>query len=153
MRATEFITEVFEPNYDLPLLWRNNPMEDIKSAVAKDAQGRRIEINFWEFAPDAVEIDFSIDDEHEQVRRPRGQQFPIFALVIQAIREYMQSYKPNYVTFSGKGSSRYKLYTAMVLKFAQQMGYSMQDPRMAPESFTDYYAFDDNSFFLKKKNI
>lgn len=153
MRAQDFITEVFEPNPELPLLWRNNPMEDIKSAVATDAKGRRIEINFWEFASNAVEIDFSIDEEYEQVRRPKGEQFPIFALVIQAIREYLQNYKPDYVTFSGKGTSRYRLYTAMVLKYAQQMGYVMQDPRMAPESFTNYYAFDDNSFFLKRRGL
>jgi hypothetical protein len=153
MRANDFITEVFEPNYDLPLLWRNIPGDNMKSAIAKDAQGRYVEINFWAFMTNAVEIDFSVDEEYEQMRRPKGEQFPIFALVMQAIREYIQNYKPDYITFSGKGTSRYKLYTAMILKYAPQMGYVMQDPRMAPESITDYYTFDDNSFFLKRRGL
>ena len=73
-----------------------------------------------------------------------GDQFKIFATVIDVIREFIQRVNPERVTFSAekedlntKSTSRAKLYSRMVRTFANQLGYDFKE--QSPYSdYVDY---------------
>lgn len=73
-----------------------------------------------------------------------GDQFGIFATVLDIIRDFVQKMNPRVITFSAekedqrtKSNSRPKLYSAMVKKFANQNGYDSKE-KSQYDDYVDY---------------
>jgi hypothetical protein len=73
-----------------------------------------------------------------------GDQFGIFATVLDIMRDFVQTMNPRVITFSAekedqrtKSNSRPKLYSAMVRKFANQNGYDSKE-KSQYDDYVDY---------------
>lgn len=73
-----------------------------------------------------------------------GDQFGIFATVLDIMRDFVQAMNPRVITFSAekedqrtKSNSRPKLYSAMVRKFANQNGYDSKE-KSQYDDYVDY---------------
>lgn len=63
----------------------------------------------------AVDIVFYIKDQVNRNPAQGGEQ-RIFSTVINNIRQFVQEYKPQIITFSGKGSKRIRLYNTLIMR-------------------------------------
>jgi len=84
---------------------------------------------------------YSIDKE--------GDQYTVIATLLQAIKNYLSSDKPEYIFFAAKEPSRVKLYQTFVDRFAKQFGYKQISADNIPRavSFT-LYSSNDTPFLL-----
>ncbi len=127
MRATDFITEVFDPRSGFELEWDESFAPTEFHADAYDRQGRTINISFVPFYTsddnwEAIDIEFTRGGQHKITGQ--GDVERVFATVINAIRIYLGRYnRPLFVLFSGKEDSRFKLYRRIVARYANQFGY------------------------------
>jgi hypothetical protein len=55
-----------------------------------------------------------------------GDQFKIFATVMDVLRDFIKSQAPDRVTFEAKEKSRFDLYKALIRRFASRMGYKLE---------------------------
>lgn len=120
----QYISELFDKPYRYVLrkLNRNSYMAELKlqdgsplNVHISSNDGRRWEIEFRK--------NYSINATGE------GDEFKIFSTVISIIKEFVELEAPAVIMFYASkddGNSRAKLYTRMVKKFANKMGYSSQ---------------------------
>lgn len=127
MKATEVITELYEPESSYKLEWDDQFGRKERVATAYDNLGREIEIRFVPLSDSMIEIEFSRGDEYDITGG--GDAIKVFATVIQAIKRYLRRYRPEYLIFSATGSSRIKLYKRLVDRFASQAGYRQAEVR------------------------
>lgn len=121
MRAQEF-TEVFEPKTAFELEWDETFAPDELHALAYDRQGRTINISFVPVGEGAIDIEFTRGGSHDITGR--GDAERVFGTVLQAIQIYLAQYQqPAYILFSGKETSRNKLYLRLVARYASKFGY------------------------------
>ena len=149
MRATEFITEVFEPGSGYPLHWDTEFGPEEVHARAYDRQGQYIDIHFVPVKDDVVDIEFSKMDDYDLTGQ--GDEMAIFATVVEAIRKYLTGYQPKIIIFSGKGEGRGGLYQKMINRLAGQFGYKQFDTnKLSPEARQKIGASGTNVFVLRK---
>ena len=140
------IDELFNREY--PVEW------DRDVAMFKTADGRPGRIKFESDKPfpgeySLVDVEFSIQDEFGVTGG--GDAATIFATVHSAIKDYIVTHKPDFITFSADEPSRKKLYSRMVTRMP---GYqSVQtDPYAIPVQLPMNFDNED-SFMLVKSSI
>lgn len=149
MRATEFITELFSPKGGLPLEWESN-MGAVYAYAFDHNTNKKIEIHFWQLPESAVEIDFMVDESYNLTNK--GDQFTVFATVVNAIKEYDERYAPNYLIFSAKEANRKSLYTQMVKRLAPTVGYTIGSINDLPEEVHNSISLNPSDFVLIHKD-
>tara|TARA_Y100000034_G_C6910355_1_gene424449 strand:- start:19262 stop:19714 length:453 start_codon:yes stop_codon:yes gene_type:complete len=124
----EFITEVFNKPYKWSWDIR---LDDIWIAKFDLPDKTNLEIEFEFVEDDHWEIQFTRNGGMEVTGE--GDQFRIFATVIDAAKKFIKNYKGeyslNFIEFSAEkigsedSNSRIKLYERLMKKFARQFGY------------------------------
>lgn len=133
MRATEFITELYDPQSSFSLEWDNTFGPKEMHATAYDRQGRTINIDFVPTGKNMTEVEFTRGGSYDVTGR--GDATFVFATVLQAFKEYLQGYRPKYIVFSAKEGSRFSLYQKLVNRFVSTVGYKQFDlNRLKPET-------------------
>lgn len=139
------INELFNKEY--PITWNRD------RAHFKTSNGRPGVVAFDADEPAAgdyslVDVEFSVQDEFGVTGQ--GDASAIFATVYSAIKDYIASRQPDFITFSADEPSRRKLYSRMVGRLP---GYSQiqVDPHSIPVQLP--MNFDDDSFILVKSSI
>lgn len=136
MRATEFITELFQPGKDVNFKW-SRPFKDEVNVLGKTPQGHELSVNFWEISDDIVAIDFTIDANSDQDPDPdtptksgheltkHGEEFAVFTQVVNAITQYLNKLPKNNVFFQVKRTEaqREPLYLKIANRVAKQLGF------------------------------
>lgn len=150
MRATEFITELFEPGAGYPLHWDTEFGPEEIHVRAYDRQGKFIDVNFTETRRGIVDIEFSKMGDYDLT--DKGDEMAIFATVVNAIRIYLKKYQPKIIIFSGKGDERRSLYQRMINRLASELGYQQFDPsKLSQQGQTQLANQGTNVFILRKK--
>lgn len=150
MRANEFITELFSPKGGLPLEWESN-MGAVYAYAFDPNTNKKIEIHFWQLPESAVEIDFMVDESYNLTNK--GDQFTVFATVVNAIKEYDERYAPNYLIFSAKEANRKSLYTQMVKRLAPTVGYAIGNINDLPEEVHNSISLNPSDFVLIHQDL
>jgi hypothetical protein len=143
--TNEMVTELFSPKGGLPIEWKSN-MGAVYATAIDHNTGKQIEIHFWQLPKDAVEIDFMVDESYQMTNK--GDQFIVFATVVNAIKEYDERYAPKYLIFSAKEASRKSLYTQMVKRLAPTVGYSIGTIKDLPQEVHDNISLNIGDFVL-----
>lgn len=129
MRATEFLTELYEPESSFPLNWYPSFDPSEATARAYDRNRGYIDIKFTPIGiskgMDAVEVEFSRNDSYDMTGG--GDANRVLGTVLQAFREYLKGYQPKIIVFSAKGESRSKVYQNLIKRFAPTVGYKQFD--------------------------
>jgi predicted chitinase len=107
---------------------------------------KKIEIHFWQLPESAVEIDFMVDESYNLTNK--GDQFTVFATVVNAIKEYDERYAPKYLIFSAKEANRKSLYTQMVKRLAPTVGYTIGNIDNLPEEVHNSISLNPSDFVL-----
>ena len=136
------INELFNREY--PITW------DRDNATFKTADGRP---GIVTFAPtydeySLVDVEFSIQDEFGVTGG--GDAAAIFATVHSAIKDYISTHKPDFITFSADEPSRKKLYSRMVTRMPGCQGVQT-DPWAIPVQLPE--GFGEDTFMLVKSSI
>ena len=139
------INELFSKEY--PITW------DRSRAHFKTANGRPGVVAFEADNPDEgdyslVDVEFSVQDEFGVTGQ--GDASSIFATVFTAIKDYIATHKPDFITFNAKEPSRQKLYSRMITRLPGYQEVHV-DPHDIPVQLP--MGFDDNSFMLVKSSI
>jgi len=132
------LQELFDPAvaFDIDWDWSDLQSGDVY-ASAYDRQGRNIDFSFISTNPGAWDIEFVRGGSHAITGR--GDAERVFATVLQAVQQFVQRVRPQVVLFSGKETSRARLYRALVNRYANQWGYQLYPLTMerAKEVFGD----------------
>jgi hypothetical protein len=81
----------------------------------------------------AVDIVFYINDQVNRNPAQGGQQ-RIFSTVLNNIRQFVQQYRPQVITFSGQGSKRARMYNTMVTRELKNLpGYTASSQQYSPK--------------------
>lgn len=152
MRATEFITELFEPGAGYPLHWDTEFGPEEVHARAYDRQGQYIDIHFVPVRDNVVDIEFSKLDDYDLTGK--GDEMAIFATVVNAVRIYLTKMnQPKIIIFSGKGENRGALYQKMINRLASQFGYQQFDTsKLSPQAQSKLGSTGTNVFVLRKSH-
>lgn len=135
MRATEFITELFDPKSGFEIEWDDTFGPEEMHANAYDRQGRTINISFVPIG-NTVEIEFARGGSMDLTGKGDAPQ--VLTTVINAIKTYVTTMNsPKYIVFSAKEASRFNLYQAMVQRMASSLGYTLVPPDQYPDELTD----------------
>ena len=142
MRATEFVTEMFDAGYPISKGMQFASSGEVH-AEAYDADGRIIDISFTPVGYGrGIEIVFKRGGSYDLTGQ--GDAPRVLATVVNAISMYLQKYQPPYIAFSAKSTGgRVGAYTAMIKRHAR--GYTLLDPEEYPEEvmkFLDYLGSD-----------
>jgi hypothetical protein len=149
MRASEFLTELLDPNSSYPLYWYDTFAPKERSARAYDEKKGFLDIKFIPLASDIVEIEFSRNDSYDVTGG--GSANKVFATMLEAIREYLKGYKPKIIVFGSKGKSRTKLYQSLINRYAQSLGYKQFDiNKLSPET-QEKLAFSGSDLMVLRK--
>ena len=153
MRASEFLTELFDSKTAFPLEWDDSFAPTELHANAYDRQGRTINISFVPFHLndnwEAVDIEFTRGGSHDVTGR--GDAERVFATVIEAIKVYISEYnQPLFILFSGKEQSRFKLYNRMIARYASQFGYQVIPYDQLPHELRDIPGLPRDVFALMR---
>ena len=125
----QYISEAF----DKPYPFRLKKIDDMEyEADVNLPDGRSLEIQFSgvEYDHIAWHVLFTVD--YSILKTGEGDAMRIFATVIAAMQAFVKKVKPEEVTFSADkegvkgGSSREKLYAALIKRFAGKMGYKVE---------------------------
>ena len=151
MRASQFITELFDPKTSFPLEWDEQFAGHGEAhAEAHDADGRTIDISFTPITNgEGTEVSFTRGGTHEMTGK--GDAARVMATVINAINIFIQKYKPSYLVFSAKSTGgRASAYTAMIRRAAR--GYELLPPDRFPAVLGGYLEFigSDKPFVLAR---
>lgn len=136
MRANEFITEAFDKPYEL-LRWEKGDFGDV-DAIARLDDGTFLSIMFNKgFSKDSKEEAWSVEfyRGNSQEVTGAGDQQRVFATVLEAVRQFVKMEDPESIRFSAakdvepgqKSSSRSNLYSSLVRRYANSMGYSAEE--------------------------
>lgn len=130
MRITEIITEAFSQPYALD--WEESEYGDI-DAYTKLPDGTQLSIMFnKDNDTDSWMVEFYRGNSQEVTGE--GDAYKIFATVLEAIKEFISKKDPEFIRFSAtkdvepgqNAQSRSKLYTTMVKRYANSLGYSVE---------------------------
>jgi hypothetical protein len=153
MKASEFITELYEPKTSFPLNWYPSHHPSEASARAYDRNKGYIDIKFTPIlgSDDMVEVEFSRNDSYDMTGG--GDANRVLGTVLQAFREYLQGYQPKILVFSAKGASRSKVYQNLIKRFASTVGYKQFDiSKLSPET-QEKIAFSGSDLMVLRKSL
>lgn len=152
------VNEILDKESASNLSWNegeSNELYNTYIATAKDKKNNILKYNFYEFPKyDLTAIEFSRAvgpwGDNYSIDKA-GDQYTVFATLLQAIKNYLSSDKPEYIFFAAKEPSRVKLYQTFVNRFANQFGYKQISADNIPRavSFT-LYSSNDTPFVLQK---
>ena len=152
------VNEILDKESASNLTWNegeSNELYNTYIAIAKDKKNNILKYNFYEFPKyDLTAIEFSRAvgpwGDNYSIDKA-GDQYTVFATLLQAIKNYLSSDKPEYIFFAAKEPSRVKLYQTFVNRFANQFGYKQISADNIPRavSFT-LYSSNDTPFLLQK---
>jgi len=152
------VNEILDKESASNLSWNegeSNELYNTYIATAKDKKDNILKYNFYEFPKyDLTAIEFSRAvgpwGDNYSIDKA-GEQYTVFATLLQAIKNYLSSDKPEYIFFAAKEPSRVKLYQSFVNRFANQFGYKQISADSIPKavSFT-LYSSNDTPFLLQK---
>ena len=118
MRANEFLKEAFNQPYPAEFT-------DDDYAQAKDEKGKPVNISFsnWSWDGNIIKVDFDRGKGYDLTGK--GDEFRVFATVVDSISKYTQQHKPPVFVFLPKNDSatRATLYKRMVNKISPSLGY------------------------------
>jgi hypothetical protein len=148
----EELTELFDPKTAFPLKWdKQFAGHGEFHAWAQDADGREIGISFTPTGNGEItDVAFTRGGTHEMTGK--GDAARVMATVINAIKIFVDKYKPPYLVFSAKSTGgRASAYTAMIRRAAQ--GYKLLSPEEYPAALGNYLEFigSDQPFVLERK--
>lgn len=153
MRASQFITELFDPKTSFPLTWDEQfASQGEAHADAYDADGRTISISFSPASSgdiEVTEVSFTRGGSYDLTGK--GDAARVMSTVINAISIYLQKYKPPYLVFSAKSTGgRASAYAAMIKRLAR--GYKLLTPAEYPASINTYLGWigSDAPFILAR---
>ena len=137
MRATEFITELFEPGTALPLEWTttSRPVADgyhpkqVTLAQHIDKEGKALTINFYPYANNSI-VDIMFDYAGSVKITGAGNAVQVFATVLSAINKYINAKHPYMISFSANEPSRVKLYQHLIKRLSGK--YELLPPNKYP---------------------
>lgn len=132
------LQELFDPAVAFDIDWDWSDLRDGDVyASAYDRQGRNINFSFIEIKSGVWDIEFVRGGSHAITGR--GDAERVFATVLRAVQQFVQRVQPPVVIFSGKESSRARLYQALVNRYASSWGYQLYPltPERAQELFGD----------------
>lgn len=121
MRASEILTELFDPKAGFDLKWDAGSSTE-QFATAYDRQGRAIDISFIK-SEGLWDIEFERDGAMDITGG--GDAERVFATVINAIKIFVDKVKPEFIVFSAKEPSRQSLYKALANRVGRQIGYKL----------------------------
>jgi len=141
MRAREFVAEAFDQPY--PIQWEEGEDGGTADALAKLGDGTYLSIMFTDdyYGDELGDWGIEFHRNNSQEVTGEGDAQKVFATVLEAIRQFVDSHNPNSVTFSASKEpeadmaqpganvnpeSRAKLYNRLVQRYAGSMGYSAQ---------------------------
>jgi len=152
------VNEILDKESASNLTWKDGESNELYqgfTATAKDKKDNILKYNFYEFPKyDLTAIEFSRAvgpwGDNYSIDKA-GDQYTVFATLLQAIKNYLSSDKPEYIFFAAKEPSRVKLYQTFVNRFANQFGYKQISTDNIPRavSFT-LYSSNDTPFLLQK---
>ena len=138
------VAEAFDKPYELPKRWKHDS-DDAHWKVIKLPDSRELKIQI-DYEPDyKIAIwNFWVDDN--QKITGKGDAFRVFATAIAALRQFVQSKKPDIVAFMGDDGdpSRIKMYDRLVPWLISQGGLASYDditdePDMWPDMLSNFW--------------
>lgn len=131
MRANEFVTEAFDQPY--PMTWEHG--DDSHDALAKLSNGTNLSIMFNKDYGDYGDEEWTVEfwRNNSQEVTGEGDQQRVFATVLSAIQQFIDTEHPARIRFSAnkdvepgqKSQTRSNLYTKLVRRYANSWGYSV----------------------------
>lgn len=140
MRAKEFLSELFNPNKAVDVIWAN-----AHKAVAVVSDTQDLSVNFISHGNNTYAIEFNINNEYAMTGE--GNVSVIFATVIEAVKQFLQKEKTaKAIFFTAEEKSRAKMYDTLAKRVAKQVGWHVvpyedmvADPKFkTPLSYGDY---------------
>ena len=123
------LNEVLDRPY--PWIWKNKNFKDGggEAEFKADTQNYAYIINKL-FGDEKYEIFFknksSRGDHYGIGKTKTGDEFKVFATVLDITKDFIKKVKPKIIEFSSKGSSRGELYKKLIKKFAIRFGYKIR---------------------------
>ena len=130
MPMQENLAEAFDQPY--PLKWSKSEHGDY-DALATLADGSKLEIAFAYDTPYEVIVSFWRNNNLEVTGEGDAQR--VFATVLTAIQEFVKKERPKKIVFTADkepGESRASLYTKLVQRYAQAMGFQVETEMVGP---------------------
>jgi hypothetical protein len=134
---------------------RVNQVFTLHTAAAQDKNKNILKYNFYDFPKydlTAVEFSRAVGTEGDSFGIDNaGDQYTVFATLIQAFTEYLRKHDPKYIMFGAKEPSRAKLYQAFINRFASRFGYRQTDPAIIPRPVSAAILTSSDTPFLLQK--
>lgn len=149
MRATEFLTELYDSKTSFPIEWDSQFGPKEMHGRAYDRQGGYIDIKFVPIRNDVVDVEFSRNDSYDMTGG--GDANRVLGTVLEAFRYYLSGYQPKIFIFSAKGGSRSKVYQSLINRFAQSAGYKQfNTSKLSPETKAKIGSSNTDVMILRK---
>ena len=153
MRATEFVSEAFNQPYPL-LRWEKGDFGDV-DAIARLDDGTFLSIMFNKgFGKDTKEETWSVEfwRNNSQEVTGEGDQQRVFATVLSAIQQFIDTEHPAHIRFSAnkdvdpgqKSQTRSNLYNKLVQRYANSWGYSVDVDDFADTTVYNLYTLHES---------
>lgn len=150
MRANEFVTEAFDQPY--PMTWEHG--DDSHDALAKLSNGTNLSIMFNKDYGDYGDEEWTVEfwRNNSQEVTGEGDQQRVFATVLSAIRQFIDTEHPARIRFSAnkdvdpgqKSQTRSNLYTKLVQRYANSWGYSVDVDDFADTTVYNLYTLHES---------
>ena len=153
MRASEFVSEAFDQPYPL-LRWEKGDFGDV-DAIARLDDGTFLSIMFNKgFSKDTKEETWSVEfwRNNSQEVTGEGDQQRVFATVLSAIQQFIDTEHPAHIRFSAnkdvdpgqKSQTRSNLYNKLVQRYANSWGYSVDVDDFADTTVYNLYTLHES---------
>lgn len=150
MRANEFVSEAFDQPY--PMTWEHG--DDSHDALAKLSNGTNLSIMFNKDYGDYGDEEWTVEfwRNNSQEVTGEGDQQRVFATVLSAIQQFIDTEHPARIRFSAnkdvdpgqKSQTRSNLYTKLVQRYANSWGYSVDVDDFADTTVYNLYTLHES---------
>ena len=150
MRANEFVSEAFDQPY--PMTWEHG--DDSHDALAKLSNGTNLSIMFNKDYDDYGDEEWTVEfwRNNSQEVTGEGDQQRVFATVLSAIQQFIDTEHPTRIRFSAnkdvdpgqKSQTRSNLYTKLVQRYANSWGYSVDVDDFADTTVYNLYTLHES---------
>lgn len=150
MRANEFVSEAFDQPY--PMTWEHG--DDSHDALAKLSNGTNLSIMFNKDYGDYGDEEWTVEfwRNNSQEVTGEGDQQRVFATVLSAIQQFIDTEHPTRIRFSAnkdvdpgqKSQTRSNLYTKLVQRYANSWGYSVDVDDFADTTVYNLYTLHES---------
>lgn len=151
--VTQNVSEAFDRPY--PLTWEKSEADDSADALAKLPDGSNLSIMFNQDLDDEGEGIYSVEfwRGNSQEITGAGDSQRVFATVLAAIAQFIKKRQPEQLYFSAnkdvepgqKAGSRSNLYTSLVRRYANTLGYEADVSDFAGSTTYKLYRLNENN--------